>query len=210
MEKNKNIITESIGDIFRSFSISVNITVYATYLLFLLFCIFAKVGLQFINIILAILTALFMVAYLYLRLSGRKNRKRVRQIKKYYKNIRLAARLVIAVTALYSLVAATDSGSPLALIIALLGVVFITIRIFVELFLYFIKSKIREIKDSVKGSIEARLGQIDERISSFEDSYEAREEKAGRSYKSQKSKGGRSDDIFISVDDCILSDMEDF
>ena len=206
MEKNKNAITENICDIFRNFSISINITVYATYLLFLLFCIFSKVGLQFINIILAICTAVFMIAYLYLRLSGKKNRKKVRQIKKYYKNVRLAARLVIVLTALYSLIAATESGSPLAIIIALLGAVFITIRIFVELFLYFIKSKIRQIKESVKNSVEARLEKIDERINSYDD-LDERHGKKGRSY---RGKGSYPDEIFISVDDCILSDMEDF
>ena len=210
MDKNKNSITQSIGDIFRNFSISVNITVYATYLLFLLVCISNKVGLQFVNIILAILTGAFMLAYLYLRLSGKKNKKQIRKIKKYYKNMKLAAKAVVTITALYSLIAATDSGSPLAIIISLIGAVFVVIRIFVELFLYFIKKKIREFKENVKENISRRLGEVEEFQDSFEDIPETRGERMDRRNRSRRAGDGRSDDIIISVEDCMLSDIEDF
>ena len=209
METNKSKLTRDIGDIFRNFSISMNLTVYSIYLLFLIYSISAGIGIQIINIILAVATAIFMLVYLFLRLSSRKNGKKIRKIKHYYKNFKLATKLITTITAVYAVITATDSGSPLAMIVSMLGAVFLVIRIFAELFLYFIKKKVRKVKENII----SRFAPKDTESFEEDDAGEfanLRGDRLRRKDEKRKSKNGHSDDIFISVDDCLLSDVEDF
>lgn len=209
METNKSKLTRDISDIFRNFSISMNLTVYSIYLLFLIYSISAGIGIQIINIILAVATAIFMLVYLFLRLSSRKNGKKIRKIKHYYKNFKLATKLITTITAVYAVITATDSGSPLAMIVSMLGAVFLVIRIFAELFLYFIKKKVRKVKENII----SRFAPKDTESFEEEDAGEfanLRGDRLRRKDEKRKSKNGHSDDIFISVDDCLLSDVEDY
>lgn len=207
MEKNKTKLTKDIGDVFRNFSISMNLTVYTIYLLFLIYSITADIGIRIINIILAVATAVFMLIYLFLRLSSRKNGKKVRKIKHYYKNFKLATKLVTTVTAIYAIITATDSRSPLAMIISFLGAVFLAVRIFSELFLYFIKKKIRKVKENIISRFTDKNDVPDEEEGEFDN---LKGDRLRRKQEKKKNKKGHSDDIFISVDDCLLSDVEDF
>lgn len=209
LETNKSKLTRDISDIFRNFSISMNLTVYSIYLLFLIYSISAGIGIQIINIILAVATAIFMLVYLFLRLSSRKNGKKIRKIKHYYKNFKLATKLITTITAVYAVITATDSGSPLAMIVSMLGAVFLVIRIFAELFLYFIKKKVRKVKENII----SRFAPKDTESFEEEDAGEfanLRGDRLRRKDEKRKSKNGHSDDIFISVDDCLLSDVEDY
>ena len=186
-----------------------NLTVYSIYLLFLIYSISAGIGIQIINIILAVATAIFMLVYLFLRLSSRKNGKKIRKIKHYYKNFKLATKLITTITAVYAVITATDSGSPLAMIVSMLGAVFLVIRIFAELFLYFIKKKVRKVKENII----SRFAPKDTESFEEDDAGEfanLRGDRLRRKDEKRKSKNGHSDDIFISVDDCLLSDVEDF
>lgn len=206
MEKNKNIITESINDVFRSFSISINLTVYGIYLLFLIFCACFDIGLLFVNIILALATAAFMGFYLTLRLSSKKKDKRIKQIKRYYRRIKLGARMLTLFTAVYALISAANSTSPMAIIFALMGAVFIAISLLVEIFLYFISQKVKLIKDHIQSKIKS----VEDVIDTIDDEVNYYSERRARYRRTDDKRKRRKDDIFVSVEDCVLSDLEDF
>lgn len=138
MEKKQNGIIAAIGDVTRRVSITVNMTIYSIYLIYLIYSISADIGVKWLNIALAVLTAVFMLVYIILRLSSTKNSKQIKKAKRYYKRFKLIARAVSSLTAVYALIVAFDSVSPFALIAALLGAVFIVLRLISELITYLI------------------------------------------------------------------------
>lgn len=214
----KSKVIVSISQVFRNLSISVNLTVYAIYLIYLIYSIYADIGIMVINIALAIVTAAFMIVYLVLRLSDKKKGEQLKRIKHYYKNFKLIARTVSALTAVYALATAVSAVSPLAIIISFLGAVFLIIRLIVELLLHFIKKKMRQVKDSIVGRF-SKLNEEDgdeDEYSDDEDSAEEeprhRAKRSGRKvpkYRRTKKSDGDKEDIIIPVDRCLLNDIDE-
>ena len=202
--KKKNIVVYSISQVFRNLSISINLTIYAIYLIYLIYSITADVGVKAINIALALVTAAFMVVYLVLRLSGKKRGKQLKQITYYYKSFKLVARTASAITAVYALITALGAVSPLAIIIAFLGAVFLVFRLIVELVLFLIRRKIRKIK----GERAERLADEDD------DEDEAPKQPTSRRKRKRKlweigKKDDHLEDIIPSVDQCLLNDIDE-
>ncbi len=238
-EKKKNTVVVSISQVFRNLSISVNLTVYTIYLLYLIYSIYADVGVMVINITLALVTAAFMAVYLVLRLSTKRRGKQLKQIKHYYKNFKLVARTVSAITAVYALVASMSAVSPLAIIIAFLGAVFLVIRLIVELILSFIRKKLRSVKDnlatgfrktgtphkSTKTDTDGEEGESSETnnvIADGEDDDEddgedesapkRRLKRRGRKvpkYRRTEEDKTQLDDFIVPVDQCLLNDIDE-
>lgn len=200
----KKTVVYSISQMFRNLSISVNLTVYTIYLVYLIYSIINDVGIKFLNIALALATAAFIVVYLVLRLSGKKRGKELKQIKRYYKDFKLITRAVSTVTAVYALLTAFTSVSPLAIILAFLGAVFIIIRLIVELVLYLIKRKIRKIKDNITGR-RAEEEYEDENP----DNTAAKRRRRRRKIWEIGKKDDNLEDIVVPVDQCLLNDVDE-
>ena len=83
MEKKKLGIIAAISDVTRRLSITVNVTIYSIYLIYLIYSISADLGVKWLNIVLAVLTAIFMIVYVILRLSITKTSGRIKLAKKY-------------------------------------------------------------------------------------------------------------------------------
>lgn len=210
LAKKQNSIIKAIGDVFRRLSITVNLTVHSIYLIFLIYSISADVGVLYVNIALAVLTAVFMAIYLYLRLSPGKSGKEVKLVKRYYKRFKMIAKSVSSITAVYALLTAIDAVSPFALIIAGLGAVFTVIRLVVELISYFIQKKLRRIKDNIVERLKKRDDAVDEAESIII------EDASPSTVRRRKKR--RNDDApdlledleekIIHVDDSLLNEME--
>ena len=199
----KTTVVYSISQVFRNLSISVNLTIYAIYLIYLLYSISKGVGIKVLNIALAMVTAAFMVVYLILRLSGKKRGKELKQIKYYYKSFKLVTRAASAIIGVYALITAVSAVSPLAIIIAFLGAVFLVIRLIVELVLFLIRRKIRKIK----GERAERLADEydDEDIDLPSDKKKKRKRKLWELTK----KDDELEDVIVPVDQCLLNDIDE-
>lgn len=235
-EKKKSTVVLSISQVFRNLSISFNLTVYSLYLIYLLFAIKNGVGVQIINIILAVMTGLFMIVYLALRMSDRRHAKKIKRIKRYYKNFKLFSKTVTSVTAVYSLLTAIKSVSPLAIIIAFLGALFFILRLLLEVAFFFVRLKMMKIKRSVTDKIKSFVPKKETEEQSFDIPEEENQEfddfgeydssiyekRINRSEKrirreedrrSRRSRGkqakGEKEDIIIPLDQCVLSDLDE-
>lgn len=195
--KKKTTVVYSISQVFRNLSISVNLTIYAIYLIYLLYSISKGVGIKVLNIVLAMVTAAFMVVYLILRLSGKKRGKELKQIKHYYKNFKLVTRATSAIVGVYALLTAVTSVSPLAIIIAFIGAVFLVIRLIVELVLFLIRRRIRKIKG--------------ERQEIYDQVAQAPTDKKKRKRKLWEltKKDEELEDVIVPIDECLLNDIDD-
>ena len=195
--KKKTTVVYSISQVFRNLSISVNLTIYAIYLIYLLYSISKGVGIKVLNIVLAMVTAAFMVVYLILRLSGKKRGKELKQIKHYYKNFKLVTRATSAIVGVYALLTAVTSVSPLAIIIAFIGAVFLIIRLIVELVLFLIRRRIRKIKG--------------ERQEIYDQVAQAPTDKKKRKRKLWEltKKDEELEDVIVPIDECLLNDIDD-
>lgn len=193
----KTTVVYSISQVFRNLSISVNLTIYAIYLIYLLYSISKDVGIKVLNIVLAMVTAAFMVVYLILRLSGKKRGKELKQIKHYYKNFKLVTRATSAIVGVYALLTAVTSVSPLAIIIAFIGAVFLIIRLIVELVLFLIRRRIRKIKG--------------ERQEIYDEVAQAPTDKKKRKRKLWEltKKDEELEDVIVPIDECLLNDIDD-
>ena len=208
LEKKKAGIFTAISDVTRRISITVNMTIYTIYLIYLIYSISADIGIKWLNIALAVLTAIFMLVYLILRLSSTKKSKQIKQAKKYYKRFKLVARAVSSLTAVYALIVALDSVSPFALIAALLGAVFIVLRLVTELITYLIGRALKKAKNRITGRF--RKPADDDDLDTV---------KAPRELKHKQSKKSRRkpepnfldeiDEKITPESECLLSDFEE-
>ena len=196
--KKKTTVVYSISQVFRNLSISVNLTIYAIYLIYLLYSISKGVGIKVLNIVLAMVTAAFMVVYLILRLSGKKRGKELKQIKHYYKNFKLVTRTTSAIVGVYALLTAVTSVSPLAIIIAFIGAVFLIIRLIVELVLFLIRRRIRKIKGE-------RQERYDDEVAQAPTDKKKRKRKLWELTK----KDEELEDVIVPIDECLLNDIDD-
>lgn len=196
----KTTVVYSISQVFRNLSISVNLTIYAIYLIYLLYSISKGVGIKVLNIVLAMVTAAFMVVYLILRLSGKKRGKELKQIKHYYKNFKLVTRATSAIVGVYALLTAVTSVSPLAIIIAFIGAVFLVIRLIVELILFLIRRQIRKMKGK---KAEANLDEDEEIVTPTD------KKKRKRKLWELTKKDEELEDVIVPIDECLLNDIDD-
>ena len=209
-EKKQNALIKAISDVFRRLTITVNLTVYSIYLIYLIYSLARDVGIKAINIALIFITAAFMIVYLVLRLSDTKKRKEIKQIKKYYKRFKLIARAVSSITAVYALIVSMNAD-PFALIVALLGAVFVIIRLVVELISYLVQRKLRKIKEKIMNRKKTReeLEDMDPDMLPHE---EGREKNVRRRKKRKNEKPTIIDELeekIVPIDDCLLSDIEE-
>ena len=198
-EKKKTVVY-SISQVFRNLSISVNLTIYAIYLIYLLYSISKGVGIKALNIALAMVTAAFMVVYLILRLSGKKRGNELKQIKYYYKSFKLVTRAASAIIGVYALLTAVGSVSPLAMISAFLGAVFLVIRLIVELILFLIRRQIRKMKGK-KAEIDL---EEEEEVAPPTD-----KKKRKRKLWELTKKDDELEDVIIPVNECLLNDIDE-
>ncbi len=163
--KNKKIgLFEAISDVLRRLSITFNMTVYSIYLVYLIISIFADIGVKWLNIVLAIMTAAFMVVYIVLRLSSEKRAGEIKKAKRYYKRFKMIARAVSSLTAVYALIVAFDTSSPLApivLIASLLGAVFVVLRLICELITHLIGKALKKAGAKISDRMRSKKGEID-------------------------------------------------
>ncbi len=211
MEKKQNKLAMVVGGVFRRLSITVNLTVYSIYLIYLIYTIIAGIGVTALNVALAVLTAAFICVYLVLRLSATRRPGEIKRIKRYYKRFKMIARAVSAITAVYALLVAVEAVSPFALIVAMLGAVFMIIRLIVELVSYFIQKKIMKLTDGIRKRFTRKPD--DEEIEGDEPIDDEKPDKAR--YGRRKRKKGEVPKIveeleekIVPIDDCLLSDIE--
>ena len=211
LEKKQNKLAMVVGGVFRRLSITVNLTVYSIYLIYLIYTIIAGIGVTALNVALAVLTAAFMCVYLVLRLSTTRRPGEIKRIKRYYKRFKMIARAVSAITAVYALLVAVDAVSPFALIVAMLGAVFMIIRLIVELVSYFIQKKIMKLTDGIR----KKFARKPEGETVEGEETEDGEEQDKVRYARRKRKKGEVpkfveeiEEKIVPIDDCLLSDIE--
>lgn len=209
LEKKKAGIFTAISDVTRRISITVNMTIYTIYLIYLIYSISADIGIKWLNIALAVLTAIFMLVYLILRLSSTKKSKQIKQAKKYYKRFKLVARAVSSLTAVYALIVAIDSVSPFALIAALLGAVFIVLRLVTELITYLIGRALKKAKNRITGHRVKRSAD-DENTDTVEAPRELKHKQSKKSRrKPEPNFLDEIDEKITPESECLLSDFEE-
>ena len=209
-EKRQNTLIKAISDVFRRLSITVNLTVYSIYIIYLLYSLIRGVGYKYINIALIILTAAFMAVYLVLRLSETRKRKEIKQIKQYYKRFKLIARAVSSITAVYALIVSM-SADPIAIIIAMLGAVFVLIRLVVELISYLIQKKVRKIKENISTRMANRreMADIDPADLPYEGERPKRVKRRRRKDSTIPKFVDELEEKIVPIDECLLSDIEE-
>ncbi len=208
MENNKIGIFSAISDVTRRVSITVNMVIYSIYLIYLIYSISADVGVKWLNISLAVITAVFMVVYLILRLSSAKKSKQIKRAKKYYKRFKLIARAVSSLTAVYALIIAFDTVDPFAFLFAVLGAVFIVLRLLTELITYLIGRLVKKAKNKITG--------LFKKPATEEEELEEAVPKRARAATKKKPRRKREPNILDEIDEkitpeheCLLSDFEE-
>lgn len=165
----------------RNISTTFNLLVYLMYIAYLGYALDSGIGIKEINIALIIGTAIFLIIYLALRLVGSKAKKGLKATKKFYKRFKLFTKIFSVGTSLYAVISAQGAVSPVARILAYLGAALLVLRIITELITSAIERGARRIKEKIKSGSEARR----ERRSKI-----------------------NTDDIEITVEECVLTDEE--
>lgn len=184
-------------------------TVYTIHLIYLIYTISAGIGPQVINIILAALTVAFMAVYLVLRLSGRRKAKEIKQIKRYYKSVRLIGKAINSITAVYSLIVAFATVSPFALIVALLGAVFVIIKLIVDALSYYIQRKLRRLTEGLASRLRRSQGEAQAEVEEDNDSEPERRVKRRKRRKGEVPKFVEDlEEKILPLEDSLLIDIE--
>ena len=139
----------------RRISITFTVTVHLIYIAYLLFAIDNNIGIGWVNALLAIGTGIFLITYLVIRLTMQNAKSKIKTTKKFYRRFRLATRLFSTATAIYAIVTAVGSVSPLAVFFAGVSAILLVIRLIFEALLYTIESKARKIKESINNRLHA-------------------------------------------------------
>lgn len=132
----------------RGVSISITLTVHLLYIGYLAYALMQDIGIRIINIALMIGTAVFLLVYLFLQLVGENRKGKLKSTKRFYKRFKLLTKVFSTATAVYSLVTAAKSVSPFAMILSILGAVFLGIRVIVELLSSLISRKVKKVKEN--------------------------------------------------------------
>ena len=208
LKNKKTGLLAAINDVFRRLSITVNVTIYTIYLIYLIYCISANIGIKWLNIALAILTGIFTVVYVVLRLSSTKKSKQIKQAKRYYKRFKMIAKAVSSITAVYALIVAFDSVSPFALIAALLGAVFVVLRLITELVIYLIGKAIKKAKNSIANRFKKRT---DDEENFAEDTVvsNSSERLTKRRRRREPTLIDEIEEKITPAEECLLSDFEE-
>lgn len=207
MDIKHNKFLEVAKKAFRNLAIALNMTVYSIYLVFLLFSIIFGLGVLWINIILMLMTAAFMTVYVFLRLSNKKTGRQISWLKQYYKLFKLVAQITTLLIAIYALLTAIDTVSPVLIIFALVGVIFLILRLLIAIILYFIKKQIDHIKDEIAYRVERRRRRKDE--DNVDDAMKPLPKEQKKKAARRASSNGGLDEIVIPVEECLLLDVED-
>lgn len=194
-----------IKGIYKAISITLNTVFYLVYFLYLIYAIIAGVGTLWVNAVLAVMTVAFIVFYIVLRLSKKSNGRRVKHLKQYYKIFKLIAKLSTALTAIYALFTAIKHVHPVAMFLALFGVVFLLLRLWFGIIFNLVGRTIDKVFDSITGRISKTFTKRNE------DEYYGIKKTAKSKQKLIRKKQNRdtSNDIIIPLDECLLSDVED-
>ena len=147
------IIKDELLRQLKIISISFNVIVNLLYIGYLYFAIKQEIGNKYVNMTLAIATALFLLIYLILRLF-KNDKKNLKRTKKVYKRIKLLTKVFTVGTAVYTVSIAVGSVSPLATLFAIVNAILLGIRLIFELILSLITRSVGKVKSSV---IEKRL-----------------------------------------------------
>lgn len=197
-----------VKTVFRNLAIAVNMTIYSIYLVFLILSTIFGLGVLWINIILMLMTAAFMGVYVFLRLSDKKTARQISWLKQYYKIFKLVAQITTLLIAIYALLTAIDTVSPILIIFALVGVIFLILRLLIAVILYFIKKQIDHIKDEIAYRVERRRRRKNEE-DNVDDAIKPLPKEQKKKAARRASSHNGLDDIVIPVEECLLLDVED-
>lgn len=140
----------------RNISISITVAVHLIYIGYLAYSLKQDIGIKEVNIALIVGTAVFLVAYLFLQIVTDNRKSRLKTTKKFYKRFKLVTKVFTTGTAVYSLVTAAKAVSPFAMILSVLGAIFLAVRVITELLVALISSQARKIKESFKSKRESK------------------------------------------------------
>jgi hypothetical protein len=140
----------------RKLSIISTLTVHLLYIAYLGYSLMNDIGIKPVNIALMVGTAVFLIVYLFLQLFGENRKSKLKTTKKFYKKFKLATKVFTTGTAIYSLATAAKSVSPFAMILSVVGAVFLAIRILTDILVGLISKKVKNIKENMKNRRERR------------------------------------------------------
>ncbi len=148
-------IKDSFVKKIRRISITFTVTVHLLYIAYLIFAIYKEIGIRWVNIALAIGTAVFLLVYLIIRLAAKNSRGGIKTTKKFYKRFKLVTRIFSTATAIYTIITAVGSISPIAIFFAGVNAVLLIIRLIFEGILSLFDRKAKRIKKRIKSKFKS-------------------------------------------------------
>lgn len=142
----KNELSRQIKNI----SITATVAVNLIYIAYLAYSLMNDIGIKAVNIALIIGTAIFLLSYLFLQMVTENRKTKLKSTKRFYKRFKLATKVFSTGTAIYSLATAAKSVSPFAMLLSVIGAVFLGIRIITELLVGLISHQAKKISESIK------------------------------------------------------------
>lgn len=213
MDKIKNIllkIWKILKTVFKVISIILNMLFFSFYLIYLFFAIIFGLGNLWVNIVLVVINLGFMIFYLVLRLSKKKTKRKVKHLKQYYNIFMTVARISTLLTAILALFAAIETVHPFLIYLALAGVIFLLLHLLFSIIFNLIGRTLERIIDGIKKQAIKLYNRLFKKKEADEPDTDESYEDTSK-VNNAKSKPHRNDanDIFIPLEDCLISDVED-
>ena len=169
----------------RRLSITITVAVNLLYIAYLLFALASDIGNKYVNIALAVGTAVFLIAYLIITLIMHGTKSKLKSAKKFYKRFKLLTKVFTVGTAIYTLVTAAEA-SKFAMWFAAGNAIFLAVRLLIEFITISIERKIRSFKENRQ---------------------KRKEEKANLPKKGLKrAKNINTEEIEVTVDNCYIEE----
>ena len=157
MEGKLKIAKDELKRQLKIISVSSTVIINLLYISYLRFALRHGIGNRYVNFALTFATALFLVLYLIFRLIG-ENKKNVKRTKKAYKRFKLMTKIFTVGTAVYAVLAASGSVTPLASVFAYLNAALLAVQLIFEVISSLIISGARRVKNHLSERVAERRG----------------------------------------------------
>lgn len=148
MAERFNEIKKELSRQLKIVSVSFTVLVHLLYIGYLRFALRKSIGNRYVNLVLVLMTAVFLVVYLIFSLVG-KNKKNAKRTKKVYKRFKLLMKIFTVGTAVYTVFTALGSVSPLAILYSVANAIVLVLRLIFELIISLVGFGARKVKSKI-------------------------------------------------------------
>lgn len=139
----------------KRLSITITLIINLFYIGYLSYALIQGNGIKEVNIVLISGTVVYLVCYLFFKLVGQK-KEQIKSAKRTYKRFKFITKVFTTATALYSLITAANSASPIAMALTSVSAVIVGIRLIGELIGALIKRKVKKVKENIAAKRESK------------------------------------------------------